>query len=558
MALRKYQQEAVDALFKFHQDRPGDSSVIVVPTGGGKTRIMAEIIRRSIRNNPNCRGMIISHVKELLEQSTKTCMEFATEDTGLPLESIGVYSSSIGRREVKQLTIAGIQSVHKKADLFGSLDFILVDEAHLISSNKETMYRRFISAVKIKNSRVTIVGLTATPYRLMSGKIYGEGKTFDDISYVVDLNQLISDGYLCPIHPFGSKEVPNLKKVKVRGGEYLLSDLEKAVEDEALVARGVWDAIRKAKGRNSILVFAITIHHAKMIMDSLKRNGQLKCELITGETPKELREFKINQFKNGDIRWLVNVSVLTTGFDAPNIDCIVVMRPTMSKGLYCQMVGRGLRLSPNKTDCLILDYGSNALRHGDIADINVDENGMDGKPVVDTECVRCGFIYKKAKPVCPNCGMFTPRLMEPKPLPKSLSGEQTNGSVTAASKPQIFDVKASVYSIYMKHPGADPCILETHYLSNENVVKCYHTLKRGMEFNLCKWLKKIGCRDVPNNHWSVNKIMMQTQDWLDRLPQPQRIKCHKNEKGYYIIDAYGFGHTHQNVTDDNNQGHGER
>lgn len=558
MALRKYQQEAVDALFKFNEVRPGDSSVIVVPTGGGKTRIMAEIIRRSIKNNPDCRGMIISHVKELLEQSTKTCMEFATEDTGLPLESIGVYSSSMGRREVKQLTIAGIQSVHKKADLFGSLDFILVDEAHLISSNKETMYRRFISAVKVKNSRVTIVGLTATPYRLMSGKIYGQGKTFDDISYIVDLNQLISDGYLCPIHPFGSKEVPNLKKVKVRGGEYLLSDLEKAVEDEALVARGVWDAIRKAKGRNSILVFAITIHHAKMIMDSLKRNGQLKCELITGETPKELREFKINQFKNGDIRWLVNVSVLTTGFDAPNIDCIVVMRPTMSKGLYCQMVGRGFRLSPKKTDCLILDYGSNALRHGDIADIDVNENGMDGKPIVDMECVRCGFIYKKAKPVCPNCGMFTPRLMEPKPLPKSLSGEQTNGPITAVSKPRTFNVDSSVYSIYRKHPDADPCIMEVHQLDEGDVIKCFHSLKAGMEFNLCKWLRKIGVKDIPDNHWNIHRYGIQSQEWLNQIPSPTRIKCHKNEKGFYIIDDYSFDEEAQETVNDNNQGHGER
>jgi DNA repair protein RadD len=334
--LRKYQQDAVDSLFRFNKDRPGDSSVIVVPTGGGKTRIMAEIIRRSFEINPSCRGMIITHVKELIEQSNKTCLEFATEDTGLSLDSIGVYSSSIGRKEVKPLTIAGIQSVHKRADIFGSLDFILVDEAHLISSNKETMYRKFISAVKIKNSRVNIVGLTATPYRLQSGKIFGAGKTFDDVCYIVDLDQLISDGYLCPIHSFGSQEIPNLKKVKIRGGEYLLSDLEKAVEDEALVARGVWDAIRKSKGRNSILVFAITINHANMIMESLKRNGQPKCELITGDTPKELREFKIEQFKKGEIRWLVNVSVLTTGFDAPNIDCIVIMRPTMSKGLYCQ------------------------------------------------------------------------------------------------------------------------------------------------------------------------------------------------------------------------------
>ena len=183
--LRKYQQDAVDSLFQFQNDRPGHSSVIVIPTGGGKTRVMAEIIRRSFEANPNCRGMILSHVKELLEQSSKTCTHYATT-TGLPVESIGVYSAALKRREVKPLTIAGIQSVYRKGADFGYLDFIMIDECHLISQNKETMYRKFLSQAKISNSRVKVVGLTATPYRLQSGIIFGhKEKSFDNCCYAI-------------------------------------------------------------------------------------------------------------------------------------------------------------------------------------------------------------------------------------------------------------------------------------------------------------------------------------------------------------------------------------
>jgi DNA repair protein RadD len=162
--LRKYQQDSVDALFQFHNDNPSKSTVIVIPTGGGKTRVMAEVIRKSFEANHDCKGMILSHVKELLEQSENTCKGYATA-TGLPVQSIGIFSASMKRKEIKPLTIAGIQSVYRKADSFGVLDFVMIDECHLISQNKETMYRKFLSCLKIRNPRLKVIGLTATPYR---------------------------------------------------------------------------------------------------------------------------------------------------------------------------------------------------------------------------------------------------------------------------------------------------------------------------------------------------------------------------------------------------------
>ena len=533
--LRKYQQDSVDSLFQFHNDNPNKSTVIVIPTGGGKTRVMAEIIRKSFEANLNCKGMILSHVKELLEQSENTCKGYATA-TGLPVESIGIFSASMKRKEVKPLTIAGIQSVYRKADSFGVLDFVMIDECHLISQNKETMYRKFLSCLKIRNPNLKVIGLTATPYRLQSGIIFGEGKTFDDCCYAIGVKDLITDGYLSPLITMGA-DSPDLKKVRIRGGEFLDSDLNKILETEELVYTGVNDAVKKAKNRNSVLVFGTSVRHAEMILEELKKQNQ-SCSLITGETPLEIREFTINSFRENKIKWLVNVAVLTTGFDAPNIDCVVVMKPTMSKGLWYQMVGRGFRLNQGKSNCLVLDYGDNALRHGCIDQIEVDAKGMEIPAAKVKKCPACKLVYKVHIPVCPSCGYIKPKHEIPE-ISSKLSGTQSQGDIMNGRKPREFEIVATAYSIYRKHPQAEPCIMETHETFSGDLIRSYHSLKPGLEFSLWKWLKGLTL-NLPRHHWHLDKIKIQSMDFLNTLPRPISIIAHKNEKGYYQIDSYQF------------------
>lgn len=533
--LRKYQQDSVDSLFQFHNDNPSKSTVIVIPTGGGKTRVMAEIIRKSFEANSNCKGMILSHVKELLEQSENTCKGYAIA-TGLPVESIGIFSASMKRKEIKPLTIAGIQSVYRKADSFGVLDFVMIDECHLISQNKETMYRKFLSCLKIRNPNLKVIGLTATPYRLQSGIIFGEGKTFDDCCYAIGVKDLITDGYLSPLITMGA-DSPDLKKVRIRGGEFLDSDLNKILETEELVYTGVNDAIKKAKDRNSVLVFGTSVRHAEMILEELKKQNQ-SCSLITGETPLEIREFTINSFRENKIKWLVNVAVLTTGFDAPNIDCVVVMKPTMSKGLWYQMVGRGFRLNQGKLNCLVLDYGDNALRHGCIDQIEVDAKGMEIPAAKVKKCPACKLVYKVHIPVCPSCGYIKPKHEIPE-ISSKLSGTQSQGDIMNGRKPREFEIVATAYSIYRKHPQSEPCIMETHETFSGDLIRSYHSLKPGLEFSLWKWLKGLTL-NLPRHHWHLDKIKIQSMDFLNTLPRPISIIAHKNEKGYYQIDSYQF------------------
>jgi DNA repair protein RadD len=536
--LRKYQQDAVDSLFEFQHDRPGQSSVIVIPTGGGKTRVMAEIIRRSFEANPNCRGMILSHVKELLEQSSKTCTHYATT-TGLPVESIGVYSAALKRREVKPLTIAGIQSVYRKGADFGYLDFIMIDECHLISQNKETMYRKFLSQAKISNSRVKVVGLTATPYRLQSGIIFGhKEKTFDNCCYAIGVRDLIDEGFLSPLVTMGTSDSPDLKNVRIRAGEYFSKDLDAILENSDLVQSSVKEAIVKASSRKSVLVFASSIKHAEMILNELKKQGQ-SANMITGETHSTIRDFLINGFRANSFKWLVNVAVLTTGFDAPGIDCVVVMRPTMSKGLWYQMVGRGFRLAPDKENCLILDFGDNALRHGCIDQIVVDAQGIELPAAKVKRCPSCNLIHRIGNIICPSCGYFKPK-EEESLFPEKLSASQTNGEILAGRQPKQYEIVATGYTIYRKTPASDPCILETHETLEGKLIRCYHSLKHGLEFIVWKWLKSVGAKGLPDKHWNMNKESLQIQEWLDTIPKPTAIKAHINEKGYYHIDSYSF------------------
>jgi len=538
--LRKYQQDAVDSVFKFNTDCPGQSSVVVIPTGGGKTMVMAEIIRRSFFSNSNCRGMLISHVKELLEQSHKTCSKISAS-TNLPVNNIGVYSAKMKKKEIKPLTIASIQSVHRKADDFGALDFIMVDEAHLISPNDETMYQRFISAAKIRNSKLFVVGLTATPYRLQSGLIFGEQKFFSTCCYGIGVKELISQGYLSPLVTKGIGS-PDLRKVKVRGGEFLASSLNSAVSNESIVSDGVQEAIAKSQGRNSILVFATSIAHGEMILNKLRDLGENSSHMITGETDTLIRDLRINQFRSKQLRWLVNVSVLTTGFDAPNVDCVVVMRPTMSRGLWYQMVGRGFRMAENKKDCLVLDFGENAIRLGCIDDIDVDANGIELPPKKYKQCPSCKLVHKISQVTCPSCGYFKPKAEEPKEL--KVSATQTEGEIIGLrTAVKEYEIVSSQYTVYRKNPIADPCIRESHETSMGMVITCYRSLKKGLEYPLMKWLKEVNAPNIPPNPWLINKGLLQSSAYLDMIAKPNYIKAHKNEKGFWTIVQYTFQRT---------------
>ena len=419
MKLRPYQQEAVAAVYR-HLRSSKTNPCVVIPTAGGKTPIIASICSDAVMRWHG-RVIVLAHVKELLEQAVDKLRAIC------PGVRIGVYSAGLGRRDTNaDVIVAGIQSVYKRAHELGPFNLVIVDEAHLIPASGEGMYRSFLSDQAQMNPRVRVIGLTATPYRLDSGFICDQDNILHEVCYEVGVRDLIEQGYLCRVVSKCSVVDVDTSKLHVRGGEFVASEAESLMDEEAIVTTACSELIDYTADRHSVLIFACGIKHAEHIQQVLQDVHGVECGIVTGETPAAKRQEIIERFKAhpNDMRsraglieplkYLVNVNVLTTGFDAPSIDCIALMRPTMSPGLYYQMIGRGFRLYKDKRNCLILDYAGNILRHGPVDLISpgksrrpageVQEEQKEERTPALKVCGSCRLVVDAKCTECPECG----------------------------------------------------------------------------------------------------------------------------------------------------------
>lgn len=454
MILRPYQRDAVDAVYRYLRVRD-DNPCVVIPTGGGKTPIIAQICKDATERWDG-RALVLTHVKELLEQTVERIIAFCSPSGGGALPNVGVYSAGANRRDLGYATTAAtIQSVWRKADALGRIDLVLVDEAHMIpldGEGGEGMYRTLLHALREINPALRVVGLTATPWRMKGGLICGpknSGAILNSVCYEVSVRDLTDAGYLSPIRVESGPRPRNHESragridfggIKVRAGEFVPGDVQQAFGEEAAVTAHVDDLAERSRDRAATLIFASGVAHGWSVADVFSKRHNIECGFVSAKTPDAERDATLRRFSAGELRYLCNVSVLTTGFDSPRIDCIALMRPTMSPGLYAQMTGRGLRVSPEtgKRDCLVIDYGENALRHGLIDDLRLPPEGAsrsddealspDGLPPA-RECVGkttgtapggCGAILPTACTLCPNCGRV---LEEIKPRPKRIGSD---------------------------------------------------------------------------------------------------------------------------------------
>jgi len=403
MELRPYQREAVDAVWR-HIAESETNPAVVLPTGSGKTHVIAEICRNAVQQW-NGRVVVLAHVKELLEQAAGKLRAVAPD---LP---VGVFSAGLGRRDIGYaVTIAGIQSVYQRAHDLGPLDLVIVDEAHLIPRDGEGMYRRFLADARDMCEHQRVIGLTATPYRMKTGTICAPENILNEVCFEAGVRELIVQGYLCPLRSRAGKATVDTSELHVRGGEFVAGEVEDLMDEAGLVEQACVEVVAATVDRRSVLIFCAGVRHAEHVARVLRERHGAECGVVTGDTPAKERDAVIDRFKRGDLKYLANVNVLTTGFDAPNVDCVAMLRPTLSPGLFYQMVGRGFRLAPGKTDCLVLDFGGNVLRHGPVDAIRLaDTNGAPGKAPAK-QCPDCDALIHAAYATCPDCGhVFPPR-----------------------------------------------------------------------------------------------------------------------------------------------------
>lgn len=387
--LRSYQQEAVDSTLN-HFRRKRTPAVIVLPTGAGKSLVIAELAKIA-----RGRVLVLAHVKELVEQN-----HLKYESYGL---QAGIYSAGLNQKDSEKKVIFGsIQSVaNANEDFFKDFTLLVIDECHRVGLEPDSQYAKVIKQLKLNNSRICILGLTATPYRLGLGWIYnyairGELKTqelrfFKQCIYDLPLEYMIRNGYLTP--PV-KVDIPvtsyNFSELTEGGKSYTMAQLEEVLQQQRrltpLIIKNIIDITDSYK-RQGVMIFSSTVKHAQEVMDSLPE-GQAR--LILGETEDMERDQTIEEFKRKEFKYLVNVSVLTTGFDAAHVDVIAILRPTESISLYQQIIGRGLRLDTNKKDCLVLDY--TGMGHSIFSPEIGEKKTVSESVAVQVPCPECGFV----------------------------------------------------------------------------------------------------------------------------------------------------------------------
>lgn len=399
MMLRDYQSRTIDQLYAWFEAGNQGNPCLVLPTGSGKSHLVAALCKDALQNWPETRVLMLTHVKELIEQNAQKMREHWP---GAPL---GIYSAGMGRKDLGEpITFAGIQSVRTKAGALGHMDLVLIDECHLVNHKDEGGYRKLLAELKAINPALRVVGLTATPYRLGHGLITDKPALFDALLEPVSIEELIFKGYLATLRSKVTKAKLDTTGVHKRGGEFIESELQAAVDTDDKNQAVVQEVVALAGDRKAWLVFCTGVKHAEHVAEVLRQHG-ITTECVLGETPKKEREQIIADFKAGRIRALTNANVLTTGFDYPDIDLIAMLRPTMSPGLYVQMAGRGMRVKSHTDHCLVLDFAGVVESHGPITAVQTPKKGGDGNGEAPVKvCDNCGELCAISAAVCPACG----------------------------------------------------------------------------------------------------------------------------------------------------------
>ena len=450
--LRPYQQAAIDSIYSYYSSGNKGHALVSLPTGSGKSLVQAEFVRGALVNWPDQRFLLLSHVKELLQQNADQLLD------QWPEADVGIYSAGLGRKELGHaITIAGVQSIHKKAYGVGWISVVIIDECHLLSRKSSSMYATLLAKLWQVNPKMKLIGLTATPYRLDSGSLtQGKGALFSDVVYEADVKELIGEGYLSPLvsRLGASRPTGEIAQLGKRGGEFIAAEAGSLMEQSQIVSAALDEVEALAEGRSKWLIFCVTVEHAATVKDHLTVR-QISSAVVTGDTPKEARAGYLRRFKAGEIKALININVLTTGFNVPDLDCLVMLRPTMSAGLYVQMLGRGMRTAPGKTDCLVLDFAENILRHGPIDKIKINPKTGEVGSAPMKECPGCQALLFISAKDCGDCGYVF--VSEPTPKHGTMASSEALLSVPVVTEVNEYEVRRVTYAVHQK-TGSQPSL----------------------------------------------------------------------------------------------------
>lgn len=520
MQLRQYQLDAKNSIYNYFMKGGNGNPLVAMPTGTGKSLVIADFIKEIMKQWPKQRIIVMTHVKELLVQNSEKLHIL------WPNAPYGIYSAGLNRKEnVYPITFAGIASIVKNIADFGHIDLLLIDEAHLLSPKADTMYGVAISKLREVNPALKVIGFTATPYRTGQGLLTNQDGIFTDICYDItglhEFNKLIIEGWITTLIPKRTETELHTENVGISNGDFNKAELEHAVDKNSLNYQVCKEMIEAARDRKKWLIFAAGVKHSIHIADMLKTFG-ISAVAVHSKIGDAERDKTIENFKTGNLRCIVNNNVLTTGFDCPSIDFIGMLRPTMSCGLWVQMLGRGTRPYPSKKNCLVLDFAGNTKRLGPINDPLIPKQRGKGKAGVAPIriCDECGTYNHASATVCDNCGFEFPRNH------KLFAQAGTDELIKSEEKIEWFQVD-DVYYTRQKY-GDKPELIKVTYrcgIKAWNEVVCLNHPDLAGKMARDWWRKRMGVDMAPPN---VDEAMK----WVQILPKPKSIQVWTNKKPY--------------------------
>lgn len=548
MTARDYQLYAAQAVWNYFEKHTGNP-LILMPTGTGKSHVISTLAQSILHYFPQTRILCLTHVKELIQQNFNKLI------LAWPNAPAGIYSAGLNRRDVhNNIVYAGIQSVAKRAHAFGHVDLVLIDESHLVNPEKDTNYITFLSDLQKINPALKIVGLTATGWRLGYGKIHeGDNRLFTDVcvdmTTVEAFNWFIAQGYLLPLVPRKTELVLDVTGVHMQGGDFIQAELQNAVDKADITRRALEEAIAKCSDRRKWLIFASGVEHAEHIAEQLTELG-VPCGVVHGKMSSGDRERALADHRSGRTRAIANANILTTGYDDPEIDLILVLRPTMSSVLWVQMLGRGTRpvyvdgydlgtlegrlasiLASTKHNCMVLDYAGNTRKLGAINDPLIPrKKGEKSGPAPVKLCDACDTYNHASARVCAHCGAeftFVTKLKQAASTEALIKGD--------VPKVEIFKVTSVTYQAYQR-PGK-PRMLRVSYYCGLRKFDEYVCLEHEPGFarhKASKWMKQ----RAPDPTWtnmSVDDVLRAASF----LSTPTHIQVWVN-KQYPEIMSFDF------------------
>lgn len=378
-------------------------------TGAGKTLVFSGLVKQLITSYPLMRIAILAHRLELVQQAKDKLLKVWFD------APIGIACASAKDKMDTDMpiTIGSIQTLSNHAQTTAPFHLIIIDEVHIVPpANVESQYQQWLSAMQTYNPDVRVLGFTATPFRLGHGHIYGEKckegnvNWFNELNYRIGIRDLQKQGYLCGYRAKAIVDIGNnLDRIKTTGGEFNLGDLSDLMSNITHVGSAVKAFQEYGENRKHVVVFAVTIEHGETLNGAFREAGYTST-IVHSKMPMAQRNMALESFETGATQIIVNVGILTTGWDSPATDCIMMCRPTKSPALFVQMTGRGLRICEGKKDVLILDLANNCKTHGDPADpiVEIPKSNESKQKPPQKHCPKCKEMMHAAATECPACG----------------------------------------------------------------------------------------------------------------------------------------------------------